>query len=197
MKILVVGASGLIGSGVAKALSGDHEVIGASRSGDVTVDLRDPASIAAMYDKVGTVDAVISCAGHVSFKPLAELTREDYLHSIEDKVMGQVELVSQGLSRVTDGGSFTLTTGVLAREPILTGSAAALANGALESFVMGAAIEMPRGIRINCVSPTVLVEATGFHPYFPGWPQVTLAQVSSAYVKSVQGWSTGQTYKVG
>lgn len=197
MRILVVGGNGLIGSGVVAALAAEHEVISASRSGQVTVDLRDPASIAAMYESVGTVDAVVSCAGHVTFKPLAELTREDYLHSIEDKVMGQVELVSQGLSHVTDGGSFTLTTGILAREPILTGSAAALANGALESYVMAAAIEMPRGIRISCVSPTVLVEAKGYHSYFPGWPQVTLADVANAYVKSVIGWSTGQTIKVG
>lgn len=197
MKILVIGASGLVGGGAAAALSRDHEVIRASRSGDVSVDLRDPDSIARMYDEVGSVDAVVSCAGHVTFKPLGDMTRDDFESSINDKVMGQVELVTQGLSRVSDGGSFTLTSGILAREPIMTGTAAALANGALESFVIAAAIEMPRGIRINCVSPTVLAEATGYHSYFPGWPQVTLAEVSNTYVKSVTGWSTGQIYKVG
>ncbi len=197
MKILVIGANGLVGSGVANVLRKNHEVISASRSSDVNVDVNDPASIAAMYKSVGKVDAVVACIGKVAFKPLAELTRDDYLKGITDKVMGQVELVNQGLDYVNDSGSFTLTTGVLAREPIKTGALAALANGALESFVIGASIEMPRGIRINAVSPSVLAEAEGYHPYFPGFTHVTLAEVTNTYVKSVEGWSTGQIYELG
>jgi len=101
------------------------------------------------------------------------------------------------LEYVTDGGSFTLTTGITERAPILTGAVASLANGALESFVLAAAIEMPRGMRINAVSPSVLVEAPGYHDYFPGFEQVTLKACGKAYAKSVNGKKNGHTYKVG
>ena len=197
MKILIVGANGLLGSGAVAALSKDNEIIQASRSGEVSVDLTDPASIAAMFAKVGKVDAVISATGVVPFKTLTELTLADYHAGIDDKVLGQVELVRQGLDFVTDGGSFTLTTGITERAPSPTGAVASLANGALESFVLAAATEMPRGMRINVVSPSVLVEATGYHPYFVGFEQVTLKAVGKAYAKSVNGKKNGHTYKVG
>ena len=197
MKVLVVGASGLIGAGVADALSANHEVIRASRSSDVTVDITSPESIAAMYAKVGKIDAVVSCAGKVTFKALEEISYEEFSKSLQDKTLGQVELVRQGLDYVNDKGSFTLISGVVGREAIHTGSAAALANGALEQFTYAASIEMPRGIRINTVSPTVLTEAKGYHPYFPGFAQVSLAEVTDAFVKCVDGWSTGIVHKLG
>jgi NAD(P)-dependent dehydrogenase (short-subunit alcohol dehydrogenase family) len=194
MKVLIVGANGLLGSAAAAALRERHQVIEASRSSGVTVDLAEPDSIRQMFEEVGTVDAVISCTGSVPFKPLAELTDNDFRSGIEDKVLGQVSLVQIGADFVSDGGSFTLTTGVLAREPILTGAAASLANGALESFVMAAAAELPRRLRINAVSPTVLAEATGYHEFFPGFSQVPAETVGRAYVKSVEGIQTGQVY---
>jgi NAD(P)-dependent dehydrogenase (short-subunit alcohol dehydrogenase family) len=194
MKILIVGASGLLGSAATAALRERHDVIEASRSSGVRVDLVESDSIRRMYEEVGTVDAVISCTGSVPFKPLAELTDKDFRSGIDDKVLGQVNLVQIGTSYVTDGGSFTLTSGVLAREPILTGVAASLANGALESFIMAAAAELPRRIRINAVSPTVLAEASGYHEFFPGFSQVPAESVGRAYVKSVEGIQTGQVY---
>ena len=197
MKILIVGANGLLGSGAVAALSGSHEIITASRSDEISVDLKDPKSIAVMYAKVGKVDAVVSATGKVPFKPLTELTMDDYESGIDDKVLGQVELVRQGIDYLNDTGSFTLTTGILARAAIQTGVVASLANGALESFVLAAAIELPRGIRINAVSPSVLVEATGYHSYFPGFEQVTLEAVGAAYAQAVEGNETGTTIKVG
>ena len=197
MKILIVGASGLLGSGAVTALSDENEIIQASRNGEISVDLTDPNSIAAMYEQVGKVDAVIAATGKVPFKSITELTLEDYRSGIADKVLGQIELVRRGIEFVNDGGSFTLTTGILARAAIPTGTVASVANGALESFVLAAAIEMPRGIRINVVSPSVLVEATGYHSYFPGFEQVTLKEVGKAYAKSVNGKKTGHTYEIG
>ena len=197
MKILVVGASGLIGAGVADALSVNHDVIRTSRNSDVTVDITKPESIAAMYAKVGKVDAVVSCAGKVTFKALEEISYDEFAKSLQDKTLGQVELVRQGLDYVNDKGSFTLISGVVGREAIHTGSAAALANGAIEQFTYAASIELPRDIRINTVSPTVLTEAADYHPYFPGFKPVPLADVVGAFVKSVEGWSTGLVHKIG
>ena len=196
MKFLVVGSTGLIGSYVAKTLSKHGTVIGVSRTTQISVDVKDPASIKAMYEKVGKVDAVASCIGKVAFKPIAELTYEDYLMGLKDKALGQAELVRAGIDFLNDGGSFTLMTGVLARDPIPAGSVAALANGAIESFTLAAAIDLPRGIRINTVSPNVLVEATSYHPSFPGYHQVSAQSVADAYVKSILGKQTGQIYKL-
>lgn len=197
MKVLVVGASGLIGKGVADSLAVNHEVIRASRNGDVQVDVNDPTSISAMLEKVGKVDAIAFAAGKVPFKPLGELTREDFLSGLTDKALGQIDLVLKGTNYLNDNGSFTLMSGVLAREAIVTGSVAAAANGAIESFVISAAIELPRGIRINTISPNVLVEAPGYHSYFPGFEQVTLSDVVRLYTKSIEGKHTGQIYKLG
>ena len=196
MKFLVVGSTGLIGSYVAKRLRKNGTVIGVSRTTQIPVDVKDPASIKAMYEKVGKVDAVASCIGKVAFKPVTELTYEDYLMGFKDKALGQVELVRAGINYLNDNGSFTLMTGVLARDPIPSGSVAALANGAIESFTLAAAIDLPRGLRINTVSPNVLVEATSYHPSFPGYHQVSAQSVADAYVKSILGKQTGQIYKL-
>lgn len=198
MNILVVGSTGLIGSYVAKTLAKSGKVIGVSRKTEISVDVKDPAAIKVMFEtvvaKYGKLDAIASCIGKVAFKPMAELTYDDFLVGIKDKALGQVELVRVGIDYLTDNASITLMTGVLARDPIVTGSVAALANGAIESFTKAAAINMPRGIRINTVSPTVLTEATSYHASFPGFSQVSAQAVADAYVKSILGKQTGQIY---
>ena len=196
MKFLVVGPTGLIGSYVANTLIKHVPVIGVPRTTHIPVDVKDPASSKAMYEKVGKVDAVASCIGKVAFKPVTELTYEDYLMGFKDKALGQVELVRAGIDYLNDNGSFTLMTGVLARDPIPSGSVAALANGAIESFTLAAAIDLPRGLRINTVRPNVLVEATSYHPSLTGYHLVSAQSVADAYVKSILGKQTGQIYKL-
>lgn len=197
MRILIVGATGQLGSVVAQELDSTHEVIPVSRNSKIAVDLTSPESITAMYEAVGKVDAVVACTGAAAFKPLPELSHSEFMEALADKTMGQVELVRQGLLHVADGGSFTVTSGILAREPIRTGVAASMANGALESFVMAAAAELPRGLRINAVSPSVLQSATGYHSAFPGYERVTDAQVARAFVRSIEGIESGQIFTVG
>lgn len=195
MKILVIGATGLVGGAAADALEafGD-EVLRASQSSELAVDITDPASITALFERVGTVDGVVSAVGSVPFKPLGELTAADFLSAYAGKVASQIDVVRIGAPHVSDRGSITLTTGILAREPILTGAAAAMANGAVESYVISAATELPRNLRINAVSPTVLTEATGYHAFFPGFPPVSAAEVGQAFVRSVHGVHTGQVH---
>lgn len=197
MRVLIVGASGELGRAVAAAFSG-HDVVLASRSGGEQVDITDPASIAALYERVGTVDAVACAAGHVPFAPITELSVEQYRDGFADKLLGQVALVRLGLDHVTDGGSFTLITGITADDPIATGTVASTVNGALHSFVKAAAIELPRGLRVNAVSPTMFTESEpSYGPFFPGFPPVPVAEAARAYVKSALGRQTGQVYRVG
>ena len=194
MKIVVIGTGQVGGAAVAALRARNHEVIAATRRTDPAVDATDPSSIEALFASVGPIDAVIAALGSAPFKPLADLSREDYAAGYAGKVQAQLDVVRLGTPYLADGGSITLTTGVLAREPIRTGAASSMANGALEAFVMAAAVELPRGIRINAVSPTVLVEATAYHPSFPGFTQVSAAAVGQAYVKAVEGFQTGQVY---
>ena len=194
MRIIVGGAEGDVGRAVCKELGSRHEIIRAGRSrGDVTVDIADPHSVAAMYARTGPVDAVISTAGEVHFAPLRDFDRETFMIGLRNKVMGQINLVLGGFYTVAEGGSFTLTSGVLDRDPIPMGSGAAAANGALGGFVMGAAIEMPRHQRINVVSPGLLdVSVPRYGAWFPGHEPVPAQRVGRAYAKSVEGALSGQ-----
>lgn len=197
MRMLVIGATGSIGGVVATTLeSRGHEVIRASRNSEPSVDVTDPASVRALFAGLDDLDAVVVAVGSVGFKPLTELTREDYLAAFMKKTLAQIDVLTEALSHVRDGGSITLTSGVLAREPIATGAAAAMANGALESFVPTAAAEAPRGIRINAVSPDVLANSPGYHSAFPGHRPVTDEEVGTAYVRAVEGIITGRVLAV-
>ncbi|MCK2166929.1 short chain dehydrogenase [Thalassospira xiamenensis] len=198
MKVLLVGASGIIGRGIDAELSQRHEIVRASRSsGDVNVDLTDIASIRAMFAKVGKVDAVISATGKVHFGDFSEMDDDKYRIGINDKLMGQVNLVLVGRDHVADNASFTLTTGILSKDPIRYGSSASMVNGAIESFVRAAAIEMKPGLRINAVSPGVILEAMeGYAPYFRGHDPVPAARAALGYAKSVEGLQTGQVFEI-
>ena len=198
MKILIVGASGTIGSAVASELRQRHEIVSAGRTtGDVHLDLTDSSSICSAYEEVGPLDAVVSTAGNVKFAPFEEMEAADYAIGLEDKLMGQVNLVLLGRQFVSDGGSFTLTTGVLDRDPIRQGTSASMVNGAINAFVRAAAIEMQRSQRINVVSPGVIEEAmAAYGVFFRGFEPVPAARAALAYAKSAEGAQTGQVYFV-
>jgi NAD(P)-dependent dehydrogenase (short-subunit alcohol dehydrogenase family) len=198
MKIIIVGASGTIGQAVAIELGKKHEIIRAGRNGmDVTVDITSMDSIKNMYEQVGKVDAVISATGGAHFASITELTPELNEIGIESKLKGQINLVLLGMNYVNDSGSFTLTTGIMMDDPIPLGASAAMANGGVKAFVKSASIEMPRGIRINSVSPNVLQESLGkYGEFFPGFEAVPASRVALAFKKSVEGAQTGQNYEV-
>lgn len=191
MRAVVIGASGTIGAAAAKALAERrHEVIGASRNSGRRVALEDPASLAALFDQVGPADAVICCAGNAAFRPLAQLTDADYELGIRSKLIGQVSLARIAMDRLRDGGSITLTTGVLADHPMPGSAAVSLVNAALEGFVRAAALEMPRGLRINAVSPPWVTETLIKLGMDPG-PGLPAAEVAQAYLAAVEGSSRG------
>lgn len=198
MKILLVGAHGTVGRGVAAELGPRHDILAAGRKdAAVSLDLADAASIRAAFERIGRVDAIVSAAGQVGWAPLLELTPEQWQFSVQNKLMGQINLALIGQQYLNDGGSITLTSGVLIDQPVRYGAAASLANGAIEAFVRAAAIELPRGLRINAVSPGVLVESMGqLGPFFRGFEPVPAARVGLGYARSVEGADTGKVYVV-
>jgi len=196
-RVLLVGASGTLGRAVRTELEHRHDVLPASRKGKLQIDITDAASIGRLFAKIGKVDAIACAAGSVHFGPLAAMTDDLYAIGLRDKLMGQVNLALIGRDYLADGGSITLITGILAEQPIRAGSSASMVNGALEAFVRAAAIEMPRGIRINAVSPNVFAESMpGYAPFFRGFEPIPVARAALAYGRSIEGAQTGQVYKV-
>src|SRR3984957_1779667 len=159
MKAIVIG-SGTIGFAVRKALEEKgHEVVSVGRkSGDYQADISDPESLKALFSRIGSFDAVANAAGDVSFGALEESTDEQWANSIKFKGMGQINLVRAALPFIADRGSFTLVSGILTDEYLHGGTIGTTINHLVEGFVKGAAVELPRGLRINCISPTVLAE---------------------------------------
>jgi NAD(P)-dependent dehydrogenase (short-subunit alcohol dehydrogenase family) len=199
MKIILIGAAGTLGKAVDEALSPRHEIVRVGRNrGDFKVDITDPKSIEQLFTKTGEFDAVVSTAGDVHFGPLEEFTQDQFEIGLRSKLMGQVNLVALGLKHIRTAGSFTLTTGQINDDPIRAGASGALVNGGLEGFVRSAATELPRGLRVNIVSPTVTEEVwSAFGPFFPGQKPVPASEAARGYVKSVEGTQTGRVYRIG
>lgn len=192
MRILIIGATGTIGQEVVKALSSGNEIVPVSRSHTpITVDISDTASIREMYARAGKLDAVISAAGAARRKPLDELSDEDFAFSLRNKLMGQVNLVRYGVANMNDRGSFTVTSGILAREPITGSEALSLVNCGLEGFVRAAALDLPRRIRVNVVSPP-WVNETLEALNMKNMRGLPAAAVARAYAAAVNGRMTGE-----
>jgi NAD(P)-dependent dehydrogenase (short-subunit alcohol dehydrogenase family) len=199
MNIIIIGGTGTIGKAVVNALEPRHSIVVVGHEhGDYQVDITDLKSIENMYNAVGSFDALIATTGSLHFGPLEQITQEQHLIGIHSKLMGQVNLVQAGLKKINSNGSFTLTSGILSDDPIRYGASASMINAAINGFVIGAAIEMPRGIRINVVSPTIVTESLeAYGPYFRGYEPVAADKVALAYCKSVEGLQTGRVYRSG
>ena len=156
-KILVIGAAGLIGAEVVKAL-GAENCIRASRSSDEKVDISDPKSLAALFARVSQVDGIVCTGGAARFRPWDQLSDEDWTFSLANKLLGQVNVVRYGAKSVRPGGAITLTTGLAAQYPSPGSAIITTVNAAVEAFVRAAAVEPTITIRVNAVSPGWVAE---------------------------------------
>ncbi len=198
MKILIIGGNGTIGRKVSNHFSKKHDVLIAGRnSGDITVDIAEGKSIEAMFESVGNVDAAVCIAGEAKWAAFDSMTEEDFYIGLRSKLMGQVNLVRIGQNFVNAGGSFTLTTGILADHPVELTTSAAMVNGAIHSFVKAVCLELKNGIRINVVSSGLVEDAVEkYEAYFPGHNPIPMPKVINGYVKSVEGKGTGEIIRM-
>jgi NAD(P)-dependent dehydrogenase (short-subunit alcohol dehydrogenase family) len=193
LRILIIGATGTIGSAVAAALKDRHDLVLASQQKSAEpVDISNPESLRELFARIGTVDAIVSAAGRAAFKPFDQLADPDFELSLRNKLMGQVNVIRLGFPSVSDGGSITITAGYLSRNPAPGSAAVSLVNSALEGFGRAAALEAARGIRVNVVSPPWIAETLQKLGRPPGG--IPAARVAEFYVKSVEGNETGQVY---
>jgi len=197
MKILLVGASGTMGTYLKKAFGSEHEVVTAAlKNSDLQVDITSVASIENLFKQVGSFDALVSTAGPSFVGPWAKLNDAGFRKGVDGKMMGQINLVLVGQHYINHKGSFTLITGQLTRTPQRNFANASAANGAVEGFVRAAAIELENGIRINAVSPTVIEDSPHYFPYFPGEIPTTMRELEFMFRKSIFGAGTGEVISV-
>lgn len=198
MRVLIIGGKGTIGKKVSAHFAKKHEVFIAGRqSGDVMVDIADAASIEAMFNTIGKVDAVVCIAGEAKWAPFDSMTEDDFYIGLKSKLMGQVNLVRIGQKYLNSAGSFTLTTGILADHPVVMTTSAAMVNGAIHSFVKAAALELKNELRINVVSSGLVEDAVEkYEDYFPGHNPIPMPKVINGYVKSVEGKGTGEIIRM-
>ena len=194
MKILIIGGRGTIGKKVSAHLSKKHEVTTAGRtSGDVTVDIENSGSIKAMFESIGNIDAILCIAGEAKWAAFESMTEEDFQIGLRSKLMGQVNLVRIGQDYLNKGGSFTLSTGILADYPVVMTTSAAMVNGAIHSFVKAASLELKNEIRVNVVSSGLVEDAVEkYEAYFPGHNPIPMKKVINGYVRSIEGKRTGE-----
>ena len=199
MRIIVVGGAGTIGRAAVAGLSERHDVTVAGRqSGELRVDIESPDSVSRLYREAEGFDAVVCTAGEAHFGPFESLDEADLRLAIESKLLGQIRLVMLGRSLIADGGSFTLTSGYIFDDPIPEATTFAVANGGIEGFVRAAALTLERGVRINAVSPGMAEDtAEQFGEFNPGRSAVPMSTIGSAFVRSVEGWRTGEIIHAG
>ena len=198
MKILIIGGEGTIGKKVSSHFLKKHEVLIAGRnSGDIVVDIVNSQSIEAMFESIGKVDAVACIAGEAKWAAFDSMTEEDFHIGLKSKLMGQVNLVRIGQNYLNAGGSFTLSTGILADHPVELTTSPAMVNGGIHSFVKAASLELKNGIRINVVSSGLVEDAVEkYEAYFPGHNPIPMNKVVNGYVKSIEGKGTGEIIRM-
>ena len=196
MKIVIIGGNGTVGGVASRALAEHGQALALSRSTTPAVDLEDPESVSTALEAVGPVDALVVAVGSAPFTSVPEATEDDFQAAFTGKPLKQLTVAARGLPHVRDGGSITLTSGIIGRERIAKGALGGMANGAIDAFVHAAAPEMPRGIRINAVSPNVLESSPGHHPLFPGFTPVSDELVGRAYIRAVTGLDSGRVFTV-
>ncbi|TDI77075.1 MAG: short chain dehydrogenase [Bacteroidetes bacterium] len=197
MKIFIIGGAGTIGKRVTARLADKHEVIvGGRNSGEVQVDISDAPSIERALNQIGKLDAIVNVSGEAKWDRFENLSEEDFYIGIKSKLMGQVNLVRIGRNFINKGGSITLTTGILADDPVDMTTSAAMVNGGIHSFVRAVALELD-GVRVNAVSAGLVADAyEKYKDYFPGYDAVGMDKVVNGYVKSVEGKVNGQIINV-
>ena len=201
MKIVLIGANGKIGELVQKALAGaGHEIVKVGHKSAAIFKSRSrTAKVSGSFIKPsGSFDAVAIATGQVvCCSAFGTRTAEKWQFSLGSKLMGQINLVQEAIPFISERGSFTLVSGILNDDPIFAGAAASTVSGALEAFVRAAAIELPKGLRINVVSPTMLKESESqFAQFFTGMIPVEGWKVGQAYKRAILGAQTGRVYKV-
>jgi NAD(P)-dependent dehydrogenase (short-subunit alcohol dehydrogenase family) len=168
--VLVVGrGSGLARAIVLAAVQEGAQVVAAGRDSETlpaayaaepavtteTVDLTDEASIAALGERLGRLDHVVSTASARVRGRVADLDRDALRLSFDTKVIGPLMLAKHLAPRIREGGSFVIFSGVAAAKIAVGTLGVAITNAAADTLARSLALELAP-IRVNAISPGVV-----------------------------------------
>ncbi|MGI5505587.1 SDR family oxidoreductase [Lentzea sp. CA-135723] len=153
MKVLVIGRdSGIAGAVAAKVREAGGTVVLAGRNQDEHVDLTDESSIAALAERIGAVDHVVSTASARARGTVADLGRDAVRASFDVKVIGPILLARHFAPRMPATGSFVFFSGASARKVMPGMLAVGATNAAVDAITRSLAVELAP-IRVNAISP--------------------------------------------
>jgi NAD(P)-dependent dehydrogenase (short-subunit alcohol dehydrogenase family) len=138
----------------------DRESLSAAYAGEPgvrteLVDLTDEASIAALGERIGPLDHVVSTASARVRGRIADLDRDAVRLSFDTKVIGPLMLAKHLAPRMNDGGSFVIFSGVAATKIAIGTLGVAITNAAADTLARSLALELAP-IRVNAISPGVI-----------------------------------------
>ena len=119
------------------------------------VDLTDEASIAALGERIGNLDHIVSTASARARGKVPDLDRDAVRLSFDTKVIGPLMLAKHLAPLINEGGSITIFSGVAAAKIAVGTLAVAITNGAADVLARSLALELAP-IRVNAVSPGVI-----------------------------------------
>jgi NAD(P)-dependent dehydrogenase (short-subunit alcohol dehydrogenase family) len=161
------------------------------------IDAFDFANAGKILSSVGKFDGLVSCIGGAIFKPFDELTMEDFATGLSKKCFSQLNLARAAIPLLTENGSITLTSGIIGDEPILSGSCAAAANGALNMCVSTIAAEYAGKLRINIVSPSIIENSVDdYGMLFDGFEPTSKESIIHAYRRTISAPISGRVLRL-
>jgi NAD(P)-dependent dehydrogenase (short-subunit alcohol dehydrogenase family) len=121
---------------------------------DVAREDQVQAAVAAALDRFGRLDAVVNNAGLMLFRPIAELTGDDWTRVLSVDLLGAFYFTKHAFLRMTRGGAIVNVSSIHAIETTPLVACYAAAKAALLSLTRTAALEgKPKGIRVNAILP--------------------------------------------
>jgi len=168
--VVIVGGGSGIGFGVARAcLARGARIVLAGRTASkleraldalqahdrglaIAADISQEADVARLFEQTPRVDHALVTAADLAYQPIRDFEASAARRALESKLLGALLVCKHAARRLNSSGSITLTSGVASERPLPRGSMVAAVNGALHSFVRGAALELAP-IRVNALSP--------------------------------------------
>jgi NAD(P)-dependent dehydrogenase (short-subunit alcohol dehydrogenase family) len=121
---------------------------------NVAVEAEVEATVAGTLERFGRLDVIVNNAGLMQFKPLEELTGEDWLRILNVDLLGAFYFTKQAFLHMAPGGNIVNVSSIHAVETSPLVAPYAAAKAALLSLTRSASLEgKPKGIRTNVILP--------------------------------------------
>ena len=171
-KILIFGATGAVGSSLAKLLNensisthligkNEEEIsrLSEETNGSYSVaDVTDPGFIEKIDSELKNIDiaGIAYCVGSIDLKPINLVTKKDYLKSLELNLFPIVEIIKKYKENLKKNkASIVVFSTVAVKQGFANHSIISPVKASLEGLTVSLAAELAPNIRINCIAPSL------------------------------------------